>query len=124
MNPVTTVMRMNGIDPWPKTAEAIWEIAGLMGVFAATARPPSVSCAAGSSTILTPVALASTRMEIIIDAAIIPSIARVAAALRDLGRRNMGTPLEIASTPVSAAQPEEKARIRRNAPASPARPSV
>ena len=44
MNPVTTVMRMNGIDPWPKTAEAIWEIAGLMGVFSATARPPSVSC--------------------------------------------------------------------------------
>ncbi len=36
------------------------------------------------------------------------------AALRLLGRRNAGTPFEIASTPVRAAQPEEKARASRN----------
>ena len=67
---------------------------------------------------------ASTRIEIIIEAAIRPSIASVVAALRDLGRRNMGRPLEMASTPVSAAQPEENARMSRKAPASPARPSA
>ena len=32
------------------------------------------------------------------------------AALRLFGFRNAGTPLEIASTPVSAAQPDENAR--------------
>jgi hypothetical protein len=37
----------------------------------------------------------------------------VVAALRDFGLRNAGTPLEIASTPVSAAQPEENARASR-----------
>ena len=36
------------------------------------------------------------------------------AALRLLGFWNAGTPLEIASTPVSAAQPEENARASRN----------
>jgi hypothetical protein len=36
------------------------------------------------------------------------------AALRLFGFRNAGTPLEIASTPVSAAQPDEKARASRN----------
>ncbi len=43
------------------------------------------------------------------------------AALRDLGRRNIGTPLEIAPTPVRLRKPDEKARIRRKAPASPGR---
>ena len=57
-------------------------------------------------------------------AAIPPSMARVVAALRDLGRRNIGTPFEMASTPVRAAQPEEKARMSRKAPASPASPSA
>src|SRR5207245_11355187 len=37
-------------------------------------------------------------------------IDRVLAALRGLGRRNDGTPLLIASTPVRAVQPEAKAR--------------
>ena len=46
--------------------------------------------------------------------ATVASRASVVAALRLLGRRNAGTPLEIASTPVSAAQPEEKARATRN----------
>ncbi len=41
------------------------------------------------------------------------------AALRDLGLRNAGTPLEIASTPVSAAEPEENERNSRNTSASP-----
>jgi hypothetical protein len=43
------------------------------------------------------------------DTAITPMIPSVVAAFRDWGRRNAGTPLEIASTPVSAVDPEEKA---------------
>ena len=38
----------------------------------------------------------------------------VEAAFLDLGFWNAGTPLEMASTPVRAAQPEEKARSSRN----------
>ena len=45
----------------------------------------------------------------------------VAAFLR-FGFRKAGTPLLIASTPVSAAQPEEKARSSRKAPASAGEP--
>ncbi len=37
----------------------------------------------------------------------------VLAAFRDSLGLNAGTPLEIASTPVRATAPEEKARIRR-----------
>ena len=37
---------------------------------------------------------------------------RVVAAFFDSGRRNAGTPLEMASTPVSATAPEEKPRNR------------
>ncbi|CAM5365812.1 hypothetical protein SALBM217S_07050 [Streptomyces griseoloalbus] len=51
-----------------------------------------------------------------------PIRARVVAAFRDLGLRKPGTPLEIASTPVSAAQPEEKARSSRKTRAKPASP--
>ena len=51
-----------------------------------------------------------------------PSIASVAAALALLGFWNAGTPLLIASTPVSAAQPDENARSRRKAPARVIRP--
>lgn len=40
----------------------------------------------------------------------LPIAARVVAALVALGLRNAGTPLEIASTPVSAVHPEENAR--------------
>lgn len=50
----------------------------------------------------------------IIVTAIRPSSSSVLAALRLLGLRKAGTPLEIASTPVSAAQPEENARASRN----------
>ena len=44
-----------------------------------------------------------------------PMSASVVAAFLLLGLRNAGTPLLIASTPVSAAQPDEKARASRNA---------
>ena len=49
----------------------------------------------------------------------VPSSRSVVAAFWLFGLRKAGTPLLIASTPVSAAQPEEKARARRNAIASP-----
>ena len=49
----------------------------------------------------------------IIVIAISPSSSSVVAALRLLGLRNAGTPFEIASTPVSAAQPDENARASR-----------
>ena len=52
----------------------------------------------------------------------LPRSSNVVAALRDLGRWKLGTPLEIASTPVRAAHPEEKARRTRNPPARPVRP--
>ncbi len=42
--------------------------------------------------------------------ATVASSSKVVAALSLFGLRKAGTPLEIASTPVSAAQPEEKAR--------------
>jgi len=47
-----------------------------------------------------------------------PIAASVVAAFLDLGFLNAGTPLLIASTPVSAAQPEEKARSSRKISAS------
>ena len=50
----------------------------------------------------------------IIVIAIMPSSSSVVAAFLLLGLRKAGTPLEIASTPVSAAQPEENARASRN----------
>ena len=51
-----------------------------------------------------------------------PRSASVAAALRARGLRNAGTPLLMASTPVSATAPEANARATRNAPATPTRP--
>ena len=48
-----------------------------------------------------------------IETAIVPSRSSVAAALRDFGARKFGTPLLMASTPVRAAQPDEKARASR-----------
>ena len=46
--------------------------------------------------------------------AMTPIIASVVAALRALGRSKDGTPLLIASTPVSAVQPEANARTTSN----------
>ncbi len=51
-----------------------------------------------------------------IDTAIVPMMARVVAAFRAWGRRKAGTPLEMASTPVSAVDPEEKAWSTTNNP--------
>ena len=51
--------------------------------------------------------------------AMAPSNASVVAALRDFGLRNAGTPLLIASTPVSAALPDENARATRKTNAKP-----
>jgi hypothetical protein len=45
-----------------------------------------------------------------IETAIAPMANSVICALRALGGRNAGTPFAIASTPVSAVQPEENAR--------------
>ena len=50
-----------------------------------------------------------------------PSSASVVAAFLLFGLRNAGTPLLIASTPVSAVQPEENARSSRNTSANPAK---
>jgi len=52
-----------------------------------------------------PVMMASAIMPITRLTAIVPSSSRVVAAFFDLGFLNAGTPLLIASTPVSAAQP-------------------
>ncbi len=51
-----------------------------------------------------------------------PMIPRVAAAFRACGRRNAGTPFEIASTPVSAVDPEANACRITNSPMAPAWP--
>ena len=48
-----------------------------------------------------------------------PMIISVVAALRLFGGSNAGTPLETASTPVSAVQPEANARRTRNTASSP-----
>ena len=55
---------------------------------------------------------------IIIVIEIRPSSSSVVAAFLLLGRVNAGTPLEMASTPVSAAQPLENARASRKSRAN------
>ena len=55
----------------------------------------------------------------IIVIAMVPSSSSVVAAFLLFGLRNAGTPLEIASTPVRAALPDENARASRNTRASP-----
>ena len=60
-------------------------------------------------------------IDIIIVTETVPMSSRVVAAFRLLGFLNAGTPLLIASTPVRAAQPEEKARSSRKSRAKPAR---
>ena len=51
--------------------------------------------------------------------AMMPMRSRVVAAFLLFGFRKAGTPLLIASTPVSAAQPDENARSMRKASARP-----
>ena len=53
-----------------------------------------------------------------------PSSSSVVAAFLLFGFLNAGTPLEIASTPVSAAQPEENARSSRKTNAKPVNASA
>ncbi len=62
--------------------------------------------------------------DIIISTEMPPSSASVVAALRLLGRWKAGTPLLMASTPVSAAQPDENARSSRKNPTALVRPSA
>ena len=51
--------------------------------------------------------------------AMVPSSSRVVAAFLLFGFLNAGTPLEMASTPVSAAEPDEKARASNATMAKP-----
>lgn len=53
-----------------------------------------------------------------------PIAAIVVAALRALGGLNAGTPLEIASAPVNAVQPEENARSASITSAIPVSPML
>ena len=84
--------------------------------WAASGGSPS---AVGSSAMCTPDVRASTVIPPNIVTARMPMAASVRAALRDFGGRNDGTPLLIASTPVRAVQPEEKARSSRSRRATP-----
>ncbi|GAA3023884.1 hypothetical protein GCM10020229_39020 [Kitasatospora albolonga] len=59
-----------------------------------------------------------------ITTAMMPMAAMVVAAFLDFGARKAGTPLEIASTPVSAVQPEAKARRPSSSRAIPASASL
>ncbi len=67
---------------------------------------------------------ASTVMPANITTAVMPMVDIVEAAFFDFGARKAGTPLEIASTPVSAVQPEAKARRPSISRPSPARVSL
>ena len=74
------------------------------------------------STIFTPACTASTAIPKNIVTAIVPMRSSVRAALSAFGSRNAGTPLAMASTPVSAAQPDENARRTKNMSANPVSP--
>ena len=88
-----------------------------------TGTPSRVSWVAGSSAYLMPVHRASATIDSSIVMATMPMRSSVVAAFLLLGLRNAGTPLLIASTPVSAAHPDEKARSMRKARANPPRAS-
>lgn len=81
-----------------------------------SARSRAVATTEGSAT-FTPEASPSAMMPPNMVTAIRPIMSSVVAALRLLGLRKAGTPLLMASTPVSAAQPVEKARRIRKAAA-------
>lgn len=109
-------------EPSPKTAAATWEITGSWTKLEPTAAPLWIRSWAGFSAIFTSVAMARPMMPQNIVTASRPIIASVVAAFLLFGLRKAGTPLLIASTPVSAAQPEENARSSRKTRAKPARP--
>jgi hypothetical protein len=78
---------------------------------------------AGVSTNCRPVSRARVTIPMIIVIATAPSSSSVVAALRLFGGLNAGTPLEMASTPVRAAHPDENVRRIRNANANVVRSS-
>ena len=124
MNPVAAVTRKNIGGTSRNTVSASCPITGSCSYPSGRGSPfGRISWTCGSSTKCTPARWASVRMLRIMTTAIVPSRSSVAAAFFDRGLRNAGTPLLIASTPVSAAQPEEKARSTRKAPARPVSPS-
>ena len=75
--------------------------------------------AAGSSAMCTSAASASAVIPANMVVASSPMTTSVVAALRLLGSSNAGTPLDTASTPVSAVHPDANARSTRNTPAAP-----
>ncbi len=78
-----------------------------------------MSWVAGSSAILTPVQRDSAIIDSSRVIAMEPMSSSVVAAFLLFGFLKAGTPLLIASTPVRAAQPDEKARRRRKTRAMP-----
>ena len=100
----------------PKVAAAIWAITVRWG---SVSQSPKPSRSQAFSTYLTSASRASAVTPANIAAAMPPISASVVAAFRLLGGRNAGTPLAIASTPVSAVHPEAKARSAKNTSASP-----
>jgi len=81
-----------------------------------------MSCSDGISTKWIPVHRASMRIDITMPIDRPPSMSSVVAAFLLFGLRKAGTPLLMASTPVSAAQPEANARSTRKPPAIPISP--
>jgi hypothetical protein len=84
------------MKPPPNTARATWDT--------------TEALALGRACVCTARYETPTKSEI----AIVPRTASVIAAFRPCGRRNALTPFAIASTPVSAVEPDEKARSRTN----------
>ena len=117
MSAVAPATTNSSIDPEPNTASPNWVVT----VFCTYPAGPATICRAGSSTYFTPVRRDNETIPTIIVTAMVPSSSSVVAALRLLGGRKAGTPLEIASTPVSAAHPEENARSNRKNRANPVR---
>ncbi len=116
--------RMNRKLPLPKTASATWEITGCWTKSGPTGTPLSSRLVAGDSAIRTLVDMARPMIPQNMVTARMPMSARVVAAFLLLGLRKAGTPLLIASTPVRAAQPEEKARSSRKTRAKRPAPGV
>ena len=92
------------MNPWLKTPSAIWATTDFVSLGSGWARE------------------ARKLIPRNIVTAIAPMIPRVSAALRAWGRRKAGTPFEMASTPVSAVDPEENACRITKMPTAPAVP--
>ncbi len=98
----------------PKTAAATWAMTVL--VLPSGGRPRSAGFSATRTSLVSASAVMPANMVI----ASTPRTSSVRAAFALFGGLNAGTPLAIASTPVSAVQPEEKARSARKTSATPA----